>query len=90
MDSASTAVDQPQYVPGPSQAQGDQSNNLEGKGDIQGVGQVAGGGRGMTLDERAVMLATAVSIDFDYFSRHSGRGGVMPFGVFGGGYSGGD
>ena len=27
---------------------------------------------GMTLDQRAVMLAAAVSIDFDYFSRHSG------------------
>ena len=26
---------------------------------------------GMTLDQRAVMLATAVSIDFDCFSRHS-------------------
>ncbi|KAI8933254.1 hypothetical protein NX059_009885 [Plenodomus lindquistii] len=33
---------------------------------------------GMTLDQRAVMLATAVSIDFDYFSRHSGSGGIMP------------
>ena len=34
----------------------------------------------MTLDQRAVMLATAVSIDFDYFSRHSGvgHGGFMP------------
>ena len=32
----------------------------------------------MTLDQRAVMLATAVSVDFDYFSRHSGRGGVLP------------
>ncbi|KAJ5831909.1 hypothetical protein N7474_000220 [Penicillium riverlandense] len=31
---------------------------------------------GMTLDQRAVMLATAVSVDFDYFSRHSGAGGV--------------
>ncbi|KAK0663121.1 Phospholipid scramblase family protein [Lasiodiplodia hormozganensis] len=30
---------------------------------------------GMTLDQRAVMLATAVSIDFDYFSRHSGAAG---------------
>lgn len=30
---------------------------------------------GMTLDQRAVMLATAVSIDFDYFSRHSSAGG---------------
>ncbi|KAI9721677.1 MAG: hypothetical protein M1828_005045 [Chrysothrix sp. TS-e1954] len=35
---------------------------------------------GMTLDQRAVMLATAVSIDFDYFSRHSAAGG------FGGGF----
>jgi hypothetical protein len=35
---------------------------------------------GMTLDQRAVMLATAVSVDFDYFSRHSdGHGwGFMP------------
>ena len=35
---------------------------------------------GMTLDQRAVMLATAVSIDFDYFSRHSGvgHGGWFP------------
>lgn len=31
---------------------------------------------GMTLDQRAVMLATAVSIDFDYFSRKSGSGGM--------------
>ncbi|KAF2455585.1 Scramblase-domain-containing protein [Lineolata rhizophorae] len=37
--------------------------------------------QGMSLDMRAVMLATAVSIDFDYFSRHSGAGsgGFMPF-----------
>ena len=34
-------------------------------------------GIGMTLDQRAVMLATAVSIDFDYFSRHSGSAGGM-------------
>ena len=33
---------------------------------------------GMTLDQRAVMLATAVSVDFDYFSRHSGSGGLWP------------
>ena len=32
----------------------------------------------MSLDQRAVMLATAVSIDFDYFSRHSGAGGFIP------------
>ena len=45
---------------------------------------------GMTLDQRAVMLATAVSIDFDYFSRKSGSGGMgfMPLwfpGMGGGG-----
>jgi hypothetical protein len=41
---------------------------------------------GMTLDQRAVMLATAVTVDFDYFSRHSNAGGVgwMPF-MWGGG-----
>ena len=37
------------------------------------------GGRGMTLDERAVMLAAAVTIDFDYFSRHSGHGGGFAY-----------
>lgn len=36
-------------------------------------------GTGMTLDQRAVMLASAVSIDFDYFSRHSSSGGGMGF-----------
>ncbi|KAA8898830.1 hypothetical protein TRICI_006464 [Trichomonascus ciferrii] len=33
----------------------------------------------LTLDQRAVMLGTAVSIDFDYFSRHSNRGGLFSF-----------
>lgn len=33
---------------------------------------------GMTLDQRAVMLATAVSVDFDYFSRTRGGMGFMP------------
>lgn len=33
---------------------------------------------GLTLDQRAVMLATAVSVDFDYFSRKSGGSGIMP------------
>ncbi|RCI05288.1 hypothetical protein CU098_009912 [Rhizopus stolonifer] len=51
---------------------------------------VEGNSRGMTLDERAVTLACAVSIDFDYFSRHSthGGGGFMPFPMFG--YGGGE
>lgn len=42
---------------------------------------------GMTLDQRAVMLATAVSVDFDYFSRHSHSGGGWFFPWF---YMGGD
>lgn len=41
---------------------------------------------GLTLDQRAVLLATAVSIDFDYFSR-THRGGLMPPIFFGGGSS---
>lgn len=44
----------------------------------------------LTVDERAVALAAAISIDFDYFSRHSGHGGIpllylFPFGGWGGG-----
>ncbi|KAI8146366.1 Scramblase [Fennellomyces sp. T-0311] len=35
---------------------------------------VEGTTRGLTLDERAVTLACAISIDFDYFSRHSQHG----------------
>ncbi len=38
-----------------------------------------GGARGMTLDQRAVVLSAAVSVDFDYFSRQrSGGMGFMP------------
>ena len=46
---------------------------------ISNTGQKAqpAGGPGMTLDQRAVMLATAVSVDFDYFSRKSGGSGMM-------------
>lgn len=40
----------------------------------QTAGQSEERSTALTLDERAVMLATAVSIDFDYFSRHSGVG----------------
>lgn len=36
----------------------------------------------MTLDQRAVLLGTAVSVDFDYFSRHSNRGGLFSFGEY--------
>lgn len=45
------------------------------------------GEMGMTLDQRAVMLATAVTVDYDYFSRHShsGRMGWMPLLIGGGG-----
>lgn len=40
---------------------------------------------GMTLDQRAVMLATAVTVDFDYFSRHSHAGGIIPMPLMMGG-----
>lgn len=45
---------------------------------------------GMTLDQRAVMLATAVSVDFDYFSQKSSSSGFMPlwFPSWGGGAAG--
>ncbi|KAG7086641.1 hypothetical protein E1B28_002582 [Marasmius oreades] len=33
--------------------------------------------RNLTLDERALVLALAVNIDFDYFSRHSGHHGSL-------------
>ncbi|KAG7195415.1 uncharacterized protein KQ657_003173 [Scheffersomyces spartinae] len=37
----------------------------------------------MTLDQRAILLGTAVSIDFDYFSRHSRPGGgFLSFGSY--------
>ncbi|KAH9951950.1 Scramblase-domain-containing protein [Amylocystis lapponica] len=32
--------------------------------------------RNLTLEERALVLAMSVNIDFDYFSRHSERGGM--------------
>ncbi|KAK2467023.1 hypothetical protein APHAL10511_001281 [Amanita phalloides] len=35
--------------------------------------------RDLSLDERAVILALAVNVDFDYFSRHSGSGGLFHF-----------
>ena len=48
--------------------------------------------RPLRLGERAAVLAAAISIDFDYFSRHSRRGSSFPFFLpfFGGGGSDGD
>ncbi|CAG8545426.1 14894_t:CDS:2 [Funneliformis mosseae] len=40
--------------------------------------------RELTFDQRAVILAAAISIDFDYFSRHSGNGGFLPIPFIGG------
>lgn len=55
-----------------------QSSALE-NADGQEVGRYEKEATGMTLDQRAVMLASAVSIDFDYFSRHSSSSGGMGF-----------
>ncbi|TPX57378.1 hypothetical protein PhCBS80983_g03849 [Powellomyces hirtus] len=42
--------------------------------------------RSLSLDDRALLLACAVNIDIDYFSRHSSHGGgFMPIPFFGGG-----
>ncbi|MCO5583305.1 hypothetical protein L7F22_037215 [Adiantum nelumboides] len=50
----------------------------------------SGPSRALTMDERAVALATAISADFDYFSRHSGHQPSMfpPFFMMGGGGGG--
>lgn len=37
--------------------------------------------RPLSIDERTLILATAVSIDFDYFSQHSHGSGLLPFGL---------
>ena len=68
MDSASAAVEPKHLI----------SNTHQGRRlrDSQGAVIQSGEARGMTLDERAVMLAAAVTIDFDYFSRHSHGGGL--------------
>ncbi|KAL7271465.1 hypothetical protein RUND412_005776 [Rhizina undulata] len=79
---SSTAADK-EYRPHSSTPVESQAGG-EGFKEVVGLGDVAAG-RGMTLDERAVMLAAAVTIDFDYFSRHSTVGGFIPFGVYGGG-----
>ncbi|MCJ1473581.1 hypothetical protein MMC13_002232 [Lambiella insularis] len=70
MDSAGLADEPRHYI----SKTGEKSNSY---GDSAG---------GMTLDQRAVMLATAVSVDFDYFSRQRhGLGGFMPLWLGGGG-----
>ncbi|KAF8943928.1 hypothetical protein BGZ47_004892 [Haplosporangium gracile] len=71
----------------------DGGKNSQGVKDIQAakdesaLAQLESRG-GLTLDQRAIMLACAVSIDFDYFSRHSGNGGIMPFPIMMGGGGG--
>ncbi|WVQ96043.1 hypothetical protein IAU59_003143 [Kwoniella sp. CBS 9459] len=59
--------------------------------NVQGQSLILPQGKegGLTLDQRAMTLATAVSIDFDFFSRHSGSGGLgFPFVFWGGGDGG--
>ncbi|KAI6869332.1 Scramblase-domain-containing protein [Hortaea werneckii] len=66
----------------------DSAQELSGVQSQDGKDMESHEARAMSLDQRATMLATAVSIDFDYFSRHSGvgSGGFMPiFWPMGGG-----
>ena len=52
--------------------------SFEGLGDLYPT--VAGP---LSLDQRAILLGNAVSIDFDYFSRHSrSGGGIFSFGSY--------
>ncbi|OCT45803.1 scramblase family protein [Cladophialophora carrionii] len=64
----------------------DQATNSPSTQGQPAQADVLGGSKfGMTLDQRAVMLATAVTIDYDYFSRHSGGHGFFPLWLGGGG-----
>lgn len=49
---------------------------------FQGVGYDNVSKQALTLDQRAILLGNAVSIDFDYFSRHSNSGGLLSFGSY--------
>ncbi|RMY52916.1 hypothetical protein D0863_14115 [Hortaea werneckii] len=73
---------------GPSPGSSDVAPGLSAQSEVDGKHLTSHDTRAMSLDQRATMLATAVSIDFDYFSRHSGvgSGGFMPiFWPMGGG-----
>ncbi|KAF9999451.1 hypothetical protein BGZ80_002465 [Entomortierella chlamydospora] len=61
-----------------------QAKEIQANKDETALAQLESRG-GLTLDQRAIMLACAVSIDFDYFSRHSGNGGIMPIPMMMGG-----
>ncbi|KAI1316760.1 hypothetical protein EDD11_009498 [Mortierella claussenii] len=61
-----------------------QAREIQANKDETALAQLESRG-GLTLDQRAIMLACAVSIDFDYFSRHSGNGGIMPLPMMMGG-----
>eukprot|EP00850_Spirogloea_muscicola_P002966 SM000011S19144 [mRNA] locus=s11:1152098:1156508:+ [translate_table: standard] len=59
------------------QAQGKDWNQLDPVPQLEVI-------RPLTLTERAITMALAVSLDNDYFSRHSGGGIGMPIPFFGG------
>ncbi|KAF9947566.1 hypothetical protein BGZ72_010467 [Mortierella alpina] len=63
------------------------AKNIQADKDKQALALLESRG-GLTLDQRAIMLACAVSIDFDYFSRHTGNGGIMPIPMMMGGGGG--
>ncbi|KAG0197652.1 hypothetical protein BGX33_000437 [Mortierella sp. NVP41] len=64
-----------------------EAKEIQAAKDERALAQLESRG-GLTLDQRAIMLACAVSIDFDYFSRHSGNGGIMPLPMMMGGGGG--
>lgn len=75
-------------LPSPSSSDKEQSSLAETATGKELI--TSGPSRALTMDERAVALATAISADFDYFSRHSGHQTSMfpPFFMMGGGGGG--
>ncbi|PWN35878.1 Scramblase-domain-containing protein [Meira miltonrushii] len=76
-------------LPPPSSSEKEQSSLTETATGKELI--TSGPSRALTMDERAVALATAISADFDYFSRHSDHQTSMfpPFFMMGGGGGGG-
>ncbi|KAJ1919135.1 hypothetical protein H4219_002184 [Mycoemilia scoparia] len=56
------------------QSQNEQIKTFSGDNQIYHIPEATKNASSLSLDERAVMLGCAMSIDFDYFSRHSHHG----------------
>ncbi|KAG0207357.1 hypothetical protein BGX28_001365 [Mortierella sp. GBA30] len=84
---ASTTTTAPSAPVSENEQKLQEAKEIQAYKDEKALAQLESRG-GLTLDQRAIMLACAVSIDFDYFSRHSGNGGIMPIPMMMGGGGG--